>query len=133
MVNITYHSQVTPSKQNGPVFILVGNTFKEIVYDSTRDVLVLFYTPWCGHCKTFDPIYNEVANIVTSKTNVLVAKIDMSANFIPDDQIGRKIFRFPTIKLYKKREKANPIDFDGEREVNSILDFIWIHTARDEL
>ncbi|KAK9173188.1 Thioredoxin family protein [Cryptosporidium meleagridis] len=133
MVNITYHSQVTPSKQNGPVFVLVGNTFKEIVYDSTRDVLVLFYTPWCGHCKTFDPIYNEVANIVKSKTNVLVAKIDMSANFIPDDQIGRKIFRFPTIKLYKKREKANPIDFDGEREVNSILDFIWIHTARDEL
>ncbi|OII72265.1 uncharacterized protein cubi_01598 [Cryptosporidium ubiquitum] len=133
IVNNTYHSQVTPSKQNGPVYILVGNTFKEIVYDYSKDVLVLFYTSWCGHCKTFDPIYNEVASIVTSKTNVLVAKIDMSANFIPDDQIGGKIFRFPTIKLFKKKDKTNPIDFDGEREVNSILDFIWIHTARDEL
>lgn len=133
MVNVTYHSQVTPTKQNGPVYILVGNTFKDIVHDKNKDVLVLFYTPWCGHCKTFDLIYNEVANIVTSKTNVLVAKIDMSANFIPDDQIGGKIFRFPTIKLFKKKDKLNPIDFDGEREANSILDFIWIHTARDEL
>ncbi|KAJ1613270.1 hypothetical protein OIY81_1035 [Cryptosporidium canis] len=133
MVNITYHSQAVPAKQNGPVYILVGNTFKEVVHDANKDVLVLFYTPWCGHCKTFDPIYNEVANIITSKTNVLVAKIDMSANFIPDDQIGGKIFRFPTIKLFKKKDKQNPIDFDGEREVNSILDFIWIHTARDEL
>lgn len=133
MVNVTYHSQVAPTKQNGPVYILVGNTFKDTVHDKNKDVLVLFYTPWCGHCKTFDPIYNEVANIVTSKTNVLVAKIDMSANFIPDDQIGGKIFRFPTIKLFKKKDKLNPIDFDGEREANSILDFVWIHTARDEL
>ncbi|KAF7458051.1 Thioredoxin family protein [Cryptosporidium felis] len=133
VVNNTFYSQVAPSKQSGPVYILVGNTFKDIVHDANRDVLVLFYTPWCGHCKTFDPIYNDVANIVTSKTNVLVAKIDMSANYVPDDYIGGKIFRFPTIKLFKKKDKQNPIDFDGERESSSILDFVWIHTARDEL
>ncbi|KAH7650496.1 hypothetical protein FG379_003568 [Cryptosporidium bovis] len=133
LVNNTYHSQNIPLKQNSPVYILVGDSFKEIVHDSNKDVLVLFYTPWCGHCKTFEPIYNEIANIVSSKTNILIAKIDMSSNFVPEDQIGGKIFRFPTIKLFKKRDKKNPIDFDGERETNTILDFIWIHTARDEL
>ncbi|KAH8741817.1 hypothetical protein FG386_001391 [Cryptosporidium ryanae] len=133
LVNNTYHSQNVPSKQSSSVYILVGDSFKEIVHDSNKDVLVLFYTPWCGHCKTFEPIYNEVANIVSSKTNILIAKIDMSSNFVPEEQIGGKIFRFPTIKLFKKRDKKNPIDFDGERETNTILDFIWIHTARDEL
>jgi thiol-disulfide isomerase/thioredoxin len=40
---------------------LVGKSFDEIVYDEKHDVLVEFYAPWCGHCKSLAPKYEELA------------------------------------------------------------------------
>lgn len=44
-------SEAVPASQDGPVTILVATTFKELVLDNDKDVLVEFYAPWCGHCK----------------------------------------------------------------------------------
>lgn len=48
--------------------VVVGKTFDEIVNDETKDVLIEFYAPWCGHCKTLEPKYNELGEAV-SKNN----------------------------------------------------------------
>lgn len=44
-------SEPVPEKQDGSVTVLVATTFKELVLDNDKDVLVEFYAPWCGHCK----------------------------------------------------------------------------------
>ena len=44
--------------------VVVGKTFNEIVNDPTKDVLIEFYAPWCGHCKSLEPIYNELGEKV---------------------------------------------------------------------
>jgi len=46
--------------------VVVATTFNDIVNDPTKDVLIEFYAPWCGHCKSLAPKYEELATKVTS-------------------------------------------------------------------
>lgn len=45
-------SEPIPEKQDGPVTIVVAKNYKDIVLDDKKDVLIEFYAPWCGHCKS---------------------------------------------------------------------------------
>lgn len=49
--------------------------------DSTKDVLVKFYAPWCGHCKSFAPIYEAFAEkIAAENPNIIIADVDATEN-----------------------------------------------------
>lgn len=61
MLQQDYLSQELPEDWNAkPVKVLVAKNFNEVVFDETKDVLVEFYAPWCGHCKQLSPIYDQV-------------------------------------------------------------------------
>jgi protein disulfide-isomerase-like protein len=61
-----------------PSFVvdLTSSNFDKVVLDSSKNVLVEFYAPWCGHCKQLTPKYNELAKIFAGEKDVIVAKID---------------------------------------------------------
>ena len=48
-------SEPVPESQDSPVIKVVALNWEEIVNDSTKDVLVKYYAPWCGHCKSVSP------------------------------------------------------------------------------
>merc|ERR1712083_216996 len=92
-------------------------TFESIVKDPSKDVLVEFYAPWCGHCKKLEPVYRDVAKKLEGVSSVIIAKIDATAN----DVEGVDIEGFPTIKLWRAESKDTPLDYDGDRDVDSFI------------
>ena len=55
-----FKSEKTPKKNKGPVTVVTANTFDKIVMDETKDLLIEFYAPWCGHCKNLAPVYKKL-------------------------------------------------------------------------
>lgn len=43
----------------------MAENFDSIVNDDSKDVLIEFYAPWCGHCKNLEPKYNELGEKVS--------------------------------------------------------------------
>jgi len=113
-------SQEIPATQTEAVYTLVGKTFDEIVNDNTKDVLVEFYAPWCGHCKNLAPKYEELAKSFKSHPSVVIAKIDSTENDTPAEIKG-----FPTLLFYPSNAKSTPLTFKGERSKQAMSDWIW--------
>ena len=118
-------SEEIPATQNEPVYVLVGKAFDEVVLDSSKDVLVEFYAPWCGHCKKLTPIFDELATKLAHNKNLIIAKMDSTAN--ETDKVS--IQGFPTIKFWPANNKSKPIDFDGDRTVEGFVQFLNKHAT----
>jgi len=102
-----------------PVKILVGKNFNEVARDDTKDVLVEFYAPWCGHCKKLAPIWDELAEKFEDREDIVIAKMDSTANELPDV----KIQSFPTLKFFPKGG-GEMFDYSGERTLEALTQFI---------
>jgi len=101
-----------------PVKILVGKNFAEVAMDETKDVLVEFYAPWCGHCKSLEPIWNQLAEKLADKEDIVIAKMDSTANEVENV----KVQGFPTLKLFKKDNTI--VDYNGERTLEALAKFM---------
>lgn len=115
-------SEPIPETQEGPVTVVVAKNYEDIVLDDTKDVLIEFYAPWCGHCKALAPKYEELAAMYADgefKDKVVIAKVDATLNDVPDEIQG-----FPTIKLYAAGAKGEPVTYSGSRTVEDLIEFI---------
>jgi protein disulfide-isomerase A1 len=105
-------SEAVPEKNDGPVTIIVGKTFEKIAKDPTKDVLVKFYAPWCGHCKRLAPTWEELGEHFKDNKDLLIAKFDATANEVD----GLEIQGYPTLVFFPKDNKDG-ISYDGGRGV----------------
>ena len=99
------------------VIILTDSTFDKAVakYDY---LLVLFYAPWCGHCKKFHPEYEKAAKTLR-KENLYLSKVDATV----EKKLAEKfeIQGFPTVKLFIKGEA---IEYTGGRKEQEVINWM---------
>jgi protein disulfide-isomerase A1 len=111
-----------PADTAGPVTILRGESFNDIVMNNDKDVFVEFYAPWCGHCKKLTPIWDELGEKFAANDNVVIAKMDSTANEI--DVEGVAVKGFPTLFWFKGDDKAHPVAYQGARELDDLEAYV---------
>uniref|UniRef100_A0A672RRR6 Protein disulfide-isomerase n=1 Tax=Sinocyclocheilus grahami TaxID=75366 RepID=A0A672RRR6_SINGR len=131
-------SEPVPEYNDDPVKVVVADTFDEIVNDPEKDVLVEFYAPWCGHCKNLEPIYKELGEKLSGDPNIVIAKMDATANDVPPNY---DVQGFPTIYFASSGQKDQPRRYEGGREVSDFITYLKkeatnlliLDESRDEL
>lgn len=113
-------SEEVPSDWDSkPVKVLVGKNFVDVALDEKKDVFVEFYAPWCGHCKQLAPIWDELAEKFKDKDDLVIAKMDSTANEV--EQV--KVQSFPTLKFFPKGSQ-DIVDYNGERTLEALTKFV---------
>lgn len=115
-------SEPVPETQ-GPVTTIVGTTWEEIVMDPTKDVLVKYYAPWCGHCKKLAPIWEELGEFYADNENLVIAKFDSTAN----EAENVNVKGYPTLIFYPKDNKKG-MDHSGGRDLDAFKTWLNKHS-----
>lgn len=80
------------------IMVLTNVTFDKAI-QKYEHILVMFYAPWCGHCKKFKPELEKAAATLR-KENLMVAKVDATVE--KDLASKYQVRGYPTVKFFKK-------------------------------
>lgn len=119
-------SEEVPDNTNNAVKVVVGKNFDDVVLDKTKNVLIEFYAPWCGHCKSLAPIWDELGEKYKDHENIVIAKSDATANEFADVEVQG----FPTIKYFPADGPMQ--DYNGGRTLDDFVKFLEPEAAAEE-
>ena len=93
--------------------------------DGSMSVLVEFYAPWCGHCKSLAPEWEAAAKAFEPSDGVVLAAVDATKA----QSLAKKysVKGYPTLKFFAKGGADGvPEEYTGGRTADTIVE--WINT-----
>ncbi|KAJ8692387.1 hypothetical protein PTI98_009705 [Pleurotus ostreatus] len=123
---ITQNSGVKSNIKPPPppeTLILDYHTFDEVALDKSKNVLVTFTAPWCGHCKNLKPVYEKVASAFKPESNCVVANIDADDKKNKDIARRYEVSGYPTIKFFPAGSDQAE-DYEGGRSEADFVQFL---------
>jgi len=101
------------------VLVLDKDNFDKAV-DKFSHLLVEFFAPWCGHCKSLAPEYSKAAQTLkNSSSTIRLAKVDATEQ---TDLAEKFTVRgYPTFKFF---HFGTPINYRGGRNAEEIVQWL---------
>ena len=99
---------------------LTGDNFRSLVVDQDEvGWLVIFYAPWCGHCKSALPEWNDAAATMRKEKKIRFGRINCDEH---KGECGNHGIRgYPTIKWFANGKDE---DYNMGRDKNSFVNFV---------
>ncbi|KAL9238647.1 hypothetical protein vseg_013043 [Gypsophila vaccaria] len=127
-VPLYYKSQAIPDNTNSTVLAVVGKTLDDLVFSSSKNVLLEVYMPWCPACETTTKQVEKLAKHFEGLKNLTFARIDASANEHPKLQITE----YPTLLFYPAADKSNPVKLSSKLGLKEMAAFIKKNVKAEE-
>jgi len=102
--------------KNGAVIQVGEKDFNKEVLQHEGVVMVEFYAPWCGHCKSLAPEYEKAAK--TLRGVVKIVAVDATEHGGIAQKYG--VQGYPTLKIFGA-DKKKPTDYQGQRTGDGIV------------
>ena len=104
-------------------FKVIGdNVFVDVNTGNRKPGLLLIHADWCGHCKRFQPIFNELHDKLGDEFP-LVSIEDSELQNNPKLIKALNFKGYPSMKFFDQRGKIIG-DYTGERTKESLLKHI---------
>uniref|UniRef100_A0A3B5AUE4 Protein disulfide-isomerase-like n=1 Tax=Stegastes partitus TaxID=144197 RepID=A0A3B5AUE4_9TELE len=103
-----------------PVKELVGMTLEKVGFNPDKTVFVLFYLPYSRASRALFPLWEELAEAFKHREDVVIARMDASANDINLSVQGA----YPSLCLFPALYAERVVVYTGKRNVKDLLKFV---------
>ncbi|XP_017276444.1 protein disulfide-isomerase [Kryptolebias marmoratus] len=103
-----------------PVKELVGMTLEQVAFNPNKTVFVLFYLPYSQKSRDLFPLWEELAEAFEERQEVIVARIDVSANDINMSMQGG----YPSLCLFPALYAERVVVYTGKRKLKDLIQFV---------
>ncbi|CAE7502116.1 PDIA2 [Symbiodinium natans] len=87
---------------------IVASQFGELALDDGKDVLVMFFAPWCGFSKRMSPRVDELARHFRHAKQLSVMKIDDTQNDV-DHPVLKQMTGYPFLAFFPAGRKNDAV------------------------
>ncbi|MCJ8748271.1 hypothetical protein PDJAM_G00163310 [Pangasius djambal] len=103
-------------------------SFRAIVMDTERDVLLFYYTGWCGFCTVLNHVLLRLARLFQGNSTFTVARVNVGLNDLPWEFM---VDHLPTFLFFPRHRKHMSVKFPENTRVTlpNLVRFILNHSS----
>ncbi|XP_012987795.2 thioredoxin domain-containing protein 11 [Esox lucius] len=116
-----------PPSERPLISDLTTSSFLSTVMDPHRDVVLFYYSQWCGHCSVLNHVIIQLARMFRGNGNVTIARVNVAINDLPWEFM---VDHFPSVLLFPKHRKHQSVKFPEDTPITlpNLLRFILKHS-----